>query len=105
MRGTRLAEDLPRVAEIVDDVRRRGDAALLDWSERLDGARPPSLRVPETWPMNNVWVPNGTAETLSQKITEHASSRYRKPSPSSVQRPAAKRVSGGRPPLKATETA
>jgi histidinol dehydrogenase len=36
---------LPRVAEIVADVRERGDEALLDWSERLDGERP-ELRVP-----------------------------------------------------------
>jgi len=39
-----LEEVLPRVAEIVADVRERGDAALLDWSERLDGERP-ELRV------------------------------------------------------------
>jgi histidinol dehydrogenase len=36
---------LLRVAEIVADVRDRGDAALLDWTERLDGDRP-ELRVP-----------------------------------------------------------
>jgi histidinol dehydrogenase len=36
---------LPAVAEIVADVRARGDAALLDWTERLDGERPP-IRVP-----------------------------------------------------------
>ena len=35
---------LPRVQEIVGDVRARGDEALLDWSERLDGERP-ELRV------------------------------------------------------------
>lgn len=35
-----MEEVLPRVAEIVADVRERGDAALLDWSERLDGERP-----------------------------------------------------------------
>ena len=40
-----LEEVRPRVAEIVADVRQRGDAALLDWTERLDGARP-QLRVP-----------------------------------------------------------
>ncbi|MCP9485476.1 MAG: histidinol dehydrogenase [Gaiellaceae bacterium MAG52_C11] len=47
MRGAGLEEVLPRAAEIVADVRDRGDAALLDWTERLDGpfddARP--LRV------------------------------------------------------------
>jgi histidinol dehydrogenase len=41
-----LADALPRVAEIVADVRERGDAALLDWSEALDGSRPAALRVP-----------------------------------------------------------
>lgn len=45
MRGTELDEVLLRVVEIVADVRERGDAALLDWTERLDGERPP-LRVP-----------------------------------------------------------
>lgn len=44
MRGADLEEVLPRVAEIVADVRERGDAALLDWTERLDGVRP-ELRV------------------------------------------------------------
>lgn len=47
MRGTALDDVLPRVAEIVGDVRARGDAALLDWTERLDGERP-ELRVPRT---------------------------------------------------------
>ncbi|HUQ22594.1 MAG TPA: histidinol dehydrogenase [Gaiellaceae bacterium] len=44
MRGAALEDVLPRVAEIVADVRQRGDAALLDWTERLDGERP-ELRV------------------------------------------------------------
>ncbi|MDQ3067116.1 MAG: histidinol dehydrogenase [Actinomycetota bacterium] len=44
MRGDGLEAVLPRVAEIVADVRARGDAALLDWTERLDGERP-ELRV------------------------------------------------------------
>jgi histidinol dehydrogenase len=39
-------ETLARVAEIVADVRARGDEALFDWSERLDGERPAELRVP-----------------------------------------------------------
>jgi histidinol dehydrogenase len=46
VRGLALEEILPRVAEIVADVRTRGDAALLDWSEQLDGERPGALRVP-----------------------------------------------------------
>ena len=45
MRGASFEDVLPRVAEIVADVRERGDAALLDWTERLDGERP-ELRVP-----------------------------------------------------------
>jgi histidinol dehydrogenase len=45
MRGLGLEEVLPQVAEIVADVRQRGDAALLDWTERLDGERP-ELKVP-----------------------------------------------------------
>jgi histidinol dehydrogenase len=45
VRGAALADVLARVAEIVADVRERGDAALLDWTERLDGERP-ELRVP-----------------------------------------------------------
>jgi histidinol dehydrogenase len=46
VRSLGLEEVLPRVAEIVADVRARGDDALLDWSERLDGERPAALRVP-----------------------------------------------------------
>ncbi len=34
------------VRAILDDVRQRGDAALLDLTERFDGARPDPLRVP-----------------------------------------------------------
>jgi len=45
VRGAELEELLPQVAEIVADIRARGDAALLDWTERLDGERPKSLRV------------------------------------------------------------
>jgi histidinol dehydrogenase len=44
VRSLPLDDVLPRVAEIVGDVRERGDEALLDWTERLDGERPP-LRV------------------------------------------------------------
>jgi histidinol dehydrogenase len=46
VRGSALEDVFPRVAEIVADVRARGDHALLDWSERLDGERPLDLRVP-----------------------------------------------------------
>ena len=37
MRGAGLDEVLPRAAEIVADVRDRGDAALREWAARLDG--------------------------------------------------------------------
>ena len=37
---------LETVRPIVDDVRDRGADAVLEWGERLDGVRPPSLRVP-----------------------------------------------------------
>jgi histidinol dehydrogenase len=46
VRGADYADLLPRVAEIVGDVRDRGDAALRDWAEKLDGAVPIALRVP-----------------------------------------------------------
>jgi histidinol dehydrogenase len=46
VRGAGLEEVLPRVAEIVADVRSRGDEGLLDWTEQLDGRRP-ALRVPQ----------------------------------------------------------
>ena len=41
-----LDEALGVAAPIVADVRERGDAALLEWTERLDGPRPDGLRVP-----------------------------------------------------------
>ncbi len=50
MRSGGFDDVWPRVAEIVGDVRARGDAALLDWSERLDGVRPEPLRVPVEGP-------------------------------------------------------
>ncbi len=37
---------LDTVRPIVADVRDRGEAAVFEWSERLDGVRPPALRVP-----------------------------------------------------------
>ncbi|MBI1377515.1 MAG: histidinol dehydrogenase [Frankiales bacterium] len=38
---------LATVGPIVADVRERGAEAVLEWGERLDGVRPPSLRVPQ----------------------------------------------------------
>jgi histidinol dehydrogenase len=46
VRELAVEEVFPQVAEIVADVRERGDEALLDWSERLDGERPSALPVP-----------------------------------------------------------
>jgi histidinol dehydrogenase len=45
VRGTAIDEALAVVAPIVADVRERGDAALAEWTERLDGPRPAGLRV------------------------------------------------------------
>jgi histidinol dehydrogenase len=41
-----LADAIPEAAEIVADVRERGDEAVIEWTERFDGARPADLRVP-----------------------------------------------------------
>lgn len=41
-----VADAGERIRPILADVRSRGADAVLDWSERLDGVRPPSLRVP-----------------------------------------------------------
>jgi histidinol dehydrogenase len=46
VRGALLDDALPTAAEIVADVRARGDAALVEWTERLDGGRPAAIRVP-----------------------------------------------------------
>jgi histidinol dehydrogenase len=45
VRGPGLEDALPVAAEIVADVRARGDSALRDWAERFDGGAPGSLRV------------------------------------------------------------
>jgi histidinol dehydrogenase len=45
VRGALLDDALRTVAPIVADVRARGDAALLEWTERLDGPRPGGIRV------------------------------------------------------------
>ncbi len=46
MRGAGLDEAIVVAAPIVADVRDRGDAALLEWTERFDGPRPDGFRVP-----------------------------------------------------------
>ncbi len=44
--GLDVEAALEAVRPIVEDVRTRGDEALLDLGERFDGVRPPALRVP-----------------------------------------------------------
>lgn len=39
---------IAQVRPIVEDVAERGAAAVIDWSEKLDGVRPTSLRVPKS---------------------------------------------------------
>ena len=46
MRGAGLDDAITVAAPIVADVRDRGDAALLEWTERFDGPRPDGFRVP-----------------------------------------------------------
>jgi histidinol dehydrogenase len=45
VRGALLDDAMTTVAPIVADVRARGDAALLEWTERLDGPRPHGIRI------------------------------------------------------------
>jgi histidinol dehydrogenase len=45
MRSSALDDALATVAPIVADVRERGDAALIEWTERLDGNRDDGIRV------------------------------------------------------------
>jgi histidinol dehydrogenase len=55
------------VAPIVADVRARGDAALVDWTERLDGPRPEGLRVPVAR-IEDARVADDVLEALRQMI-------------------------------------
>ncbi len=45
MRGAGLDDAIIVVSPIVSDVRERGDAAVLEWTERFDGPRPDGFRV------------------------------------------------------------
>jgi histidinol dehydrogenase len=58
-----------RVAAIVDEVRRRGDAAVLDFTKRFDGVelRPEELRVPEA-----EWAAAAVPEPLGAALAEAA---------------------------------
>ncbi|MFM9878377.1 MAG: histidinol dehydrogenase, partial [Rhodoglobus sp.] len=46
--GTDVAAATESAAALIDDVRARGELALLDQAERLDGVRPPHVRVQTT---------------------------------------------------------
>jgi histidinol dehydrogenase len=64
-----------RVAEIVGDVRDRGDEALLEWAERLDGGRPDPLRVPvEPQPLE-ADVERALQSLIETVTTVHAAER------------------------------
>jgi histidinol dehydrogenase len=44
--STNVVDATERIRPILEDVRERGALAVMDWSHRLDGVEPPSLRVP-----------------------------------------------------------
>ncbi len=67
MRAAGLAEIMPRVLEIVEDVRLRGDEALLDLAERFDGARPAFIRVPSE-EIERATIEDQTLEALRESI-------------------------------------
>jgi histidinol dehydrogenase len=71
---------LAAVRPICDDVRDRGDDALLDLSERFDGVRPPSLRVPAdalSWALEMLdpTVRSAMAESIRRAQLVHADQR------------------------------
>jgi len=66
-RGGSLDTALGVVAPIVADVRERGDGAVLEWAERLDGRRPLPLRVPEEQ-IAGASVPPAALDALRQMI-------------------------------------
>lgn len=67
MRGESLDDALATVAPIVADVRARGDAALVEWTERLDGPRPDGIRVaPEA--IGSASVADDVLEALHRMI-------------------------------------
>ena len=41
-----ISATIDAVTPILENVRRRGVPALMEYSEKFDGVRPPSLRVP-----------------------------------------------------------
>ena len=67
MRSATLDDALATVAPIVADVRERGDAALLEWTSRLDGPRPDGIRV-STDRVRAAAVPEDAHEALRRMI-------------------------------------
>ncbi len=67
MRGIGLDEAVAAIAPIVADVRDRGDAALLEWTERFDGPRPDGLRV-STEAIERATVPDDVLRALRRMI-------------------------------------
>jgi len=67
VRGAALDDAFAAVAPIVSDVRERGDAALLEWTERFDGPRPDGLRVPAER-IRGAEVPPDVLEALRRMI-------------------------------------
>jgi len=75
MRNVGYEDIWPRVAEIVGDVRDRGDAALADWTERLDGVRPERLRVAAAGPELEADVAEALRRLIAAVTAFHAAQR------------------------------
>jgi len=67
VRGEGLDDAIAAVAPIVADVRARGDAALLEWTERFDGPRPDGFRVASER-IRSAEVPPDVLEALRRMI-------------------------------------
>jgi histidinol dehydrogenase len=67
VRSEGFSDILPRVLEIVEDVRKRGDNALYELAERFDGARPAALRIPLA-EIERATIDDVTASALREAI-------------------------------------
>jgi histidinol dehydrogenase len=67
VRGALLDDALTAVLPIVQDVRERGDAAVREWTERFDGARPGGFRVPSA-EIEHAQVEDDVSEALRAMI-------------------------------------
>ena len=67
MRGAGLDDAITVAAPIVADVRDRGDAAVLEWTERFDGPRPNGFRVSRER-LEAAAVPDDVLEALRAMI-------------------------------------